>query len=151
MTQRLSKVHLFDIPYTIGVRVVYHRNTESLNDVQTHGTRSGQTVSISSAYPQLTLVQNVCMAMQSSHYSNGFGVHTFQIIELSREVVSERHIYSRRQNGIVIRYDTSMMLAVCKRMVLVRKVFAERCDISLKNGSVHRKSLIPVWVHIFQQ
>jgi hypothetical protein len=31
-----------------------------------------------------------------------------------------------------------MTLAVCKRMVLVRKVFAKRCDVSLENGSVHR-------------
>ena len=116
---------------------MYHRNTEGLNDVHTHGTWSGQTISIGSAYPQLAFVQNVCMAMQSSHYRNGFCVHTFQVIELSREIVSKRHVYSRRQNGIVIRYDTSMTLSVCKRMVLVRKVFTKRCDVSLENGSVH--------------
>ena len=60
------------------------------------------------------------MSMQSTHYRNSFGVHTFKVIELSREVVSERNIYSRRQNGIVVRYDTSVTLAVRKRMVLVR-------------------------------
>lgn len=120
VTQRLPKVYLFDIPNTACVRVMYHRNTEGLDDVHAHRARSGQTVSIGSADPQLAFVQNVCMTMQSSHYRNSFGVHTFKIIELSREVVSESNIYSRRQNGIVIRYDTSMTLAVRKRMVLVR-------------------------------
>lgn len=141
-TKRLPKVYLFDIPNTACVRIVYHRNTEGLYDVHTHGTWSGQTTSVRTTYPQLAFVQNIGMTMQSSHYRKCFGVHTFQVIELSREVVSERNVYSRRQNRIVIRYDTSMTLAVCKCMVLVRKVFAKRSDVSLKNGSVHRLSCL---------
>ena len=59
VTQRLPKVYLFDIPNTVIIGVVYHRNTEGLDDVHAHRARSRQPCSIGSADPQLALVQNI--------------------------------------------------------------------------------------------